>query len=181
MLRGFDSIVKSMVIVLVMGGLTLFVAADANAIVIPLEATLDGTQEVPPSGSTATGIAILSLDTDLNELSWDISWMGLSGPATAIHFHGPALVGQNAAVQVNVGPISGLTSPSIGSTMLNDTQGSDILSGLYYINIHSDSFPAGEIRGWVTRVDGAIPEPVTGALGLMGLGVLGIATRRRVV
>ena len=36
------------------------------------------------------------------------------------------------------------------------------------------------VEGDVVRVRNAVPEPITAALGLMGLGVLGMATRRRV-
>jgi hypothetical protein len=90
-----------------------------------------------------------------------------------MHFHGPALPGANAGVQVNVGAISGLASPSIGSATLSATQESQLLSGQWYLNVHSALSPGGEIRGQVN----VIPEP--GTLALVALGVVAIALQRR--
>ncbi len=46
-------------------------------------------------------------------------YSGLTGPATAAHFHGPAPVGKNAGVMI---PIAPATSPLEGSATLNDAQ-----------------------------------------------------------
>jgi hypothetical protein len=90
------------------------------------------------------------------ELSWDISWSGLEGNITVAHFHGPAPPGMNAGIQVDWGTISGLVSPSIGSATLDAAQAADLLAGLWYINIHSDLFLSGEIRGQVEEAAPAI-------------------------
>ena len=80
---------------------------------------------------------------------------------------------------MNFGAISGLTSPSIGSAVISAAQGSDLLNGLWYINIHSDRpdgvSAGGEIRGQVL----VIPEP--GVLGAIFLGTTTLAAfyRRR--
>ena len=50
-----------------------------------------------------------------------------------------------------------------------------LLSGLTYLNVHTNAFPGGEIRGFVVQV----PEPETYALLLAGLAVIGIAMRKR--
>lgn len=111
---------------------------------------LDGSQEVPPVITDGTGSAAITFDSTSNRLSWSILFSGLSGPATAAHFHGPALAGANAGVQVNIGELSGLTSPMNGSAILTPEQASSLLEGSMYINIHSESNTGGEIRGQVS-------------------------------
>lgn len=153
---------------------SLMLAASAHAVIINLEASLDGAQEVPASGSTATGSAAITLNDVSKLLSWNISWSGLSGPATAMHFHGPAAPGSNAGVQVNIGAISGLASPSNGSATISAAQATDLLAGLWYINIHTAASPGGEIRGQVVRT------PDSGATAaLLCLGLFGLAALRR--
>lgn len=129
--------------------LSLAFASGAMATTHNLTATIDQAQEVPPSGSGATGSATITYDDVSGALSWNVSWSGLSGAATGMHFHGPAGAGVNAGVQVNIGAVSGLTSPSIGGMNISAAQGNDLLAGLLYINIHSAQFPGGEIRGQV--------------------------------
>ena len=50
-----------------------------------------------------------------------------------------------------------------------------LLGGLTYLNVHTNAFPGGEIRGFVVQV----PEPETYALLLAGLAMIGIAMRKR--
>lgn len=130
---------------------------------------LDGAQEVPPVPTPATGVGEIWFDTATSELSWEVSYQDLLGTITAAHFHGPAPVGANAGVQVGsaIGP-SPLTG---GPVVLTGTQASDLLAGLWYFNIHTDLYPAGEIRGQV------VPEP--GAAALIGLGATVLLLRRR--
>lgn len=139
-----------------------------QASTINLIAYLDGAQEVPANTSTGSGLATISFDDVSNLLSWDIVFSDLSGPATAAHFHGPAAVGVNGGVQVNIGNISGLTSPMLGSTTITDTQEADLLAGLWYINIHTALLPGGEIRGQVQVV------PLPAAFWLLSSGLLGL-------
>ena len=85
-----------------------------------------------------------------------------------MHFHGPASAGANAGVQLNFGAISGTSSPSIGSSTISAGQASDLLAGLWYINIHTTAVAGGEIRGQVTVV------PVPAAIWLFGSGMIGL-------
>ena len=114
-----------------------------------LKAVLDGKSEVPATTSAGTGAADLDYDAATKKLSWKLTYSGLSGPATAAHFHGPAEAGKNAGVMV---PIPGIaTSPAEGSATLTDAQASDLQAGKLYVNIHTAANPGGEIRGQVTK------------------------------
>lgn len=112
--------------------------------------SIDGSQEVPAVDTEGTGTADVMFDSSTNELTWSIEFSELSGPATAAHFHGPAAAGVNAGVQVNIGEVSGLTSPMDGSAELTSDQAAMLLDGLMYINIHTASNTGGEIRGQVS-------------------------------
>ena len=114
-----------------------------------MKAALDGKSEVPANTSAATGTAQLDYDPASKKLSWKVTYSGLSGPATAAHFHGPAAAGANAGVKV---PIPNATSsPVEGSATLTDEQAADLMAGKYYVNIHTAANPGGEIRGQVMK------------------------------
>ena len=112
-----------------------------------LTARLAGSSEVPAVTTEATGTVEATLTTGTNVLSWKVTYSGLSGPATAAHFHGPAMPGQNAGVVV---PITGpLTSPIVGSVTLTPGQVADLRGGRWYVNLHTAANPNGEARGQV--------------------------------
>ena len=114
-----------------------------------MKATLDGKSEVPANTSAATGTADIDYDAASKKLSWKVTYSGLSGPATAAHFHGPAEAGKNAGVAVPIANIA--SSPAEGSATLTDAQAADLAAGKYYVNIHTAANPGGEIRGQVTK------------------------------
>jgi hypothetical protein len=110
---------------------------------------LDGKSEVPPNTSAGTGTADIDYDAATTKLSWKVTYSGLTGPATASHFHGPAEAGKNAGVAVPIPNIA--TSPAEGSATLTDAQAADFVAGKYYVNIHTAANPGGELRGQVTK------------------------------
>jgi CHRD domain len=114
-----------------------------------MKATLDGKTEVPPNASAGTGTADIDYDPASKKLSWKVTYSGLSGPATAAHFHGPAEAGKNSGVAVAIP--NAATSPVEGSATLTDAQAADLTAGKFYVNIHTAANPAGEIRGQVTK------------------------------
>ena len=113
-----------------------------------MKATLDGKSSVPPNTSAGKGTADIDFDPASKKLSWKLTYSGLSGPATAAHFHGPAAAGANAGVAV---PIPNTASGSEGSATLTDAQAADLVAGRYYVNVHTAANPGGEIRGQVTK------------------------------
>lgn len=114
-----------------------------------MKATLDGKSEVPANTSAGNGTADLDYDAAAKKLTWKLTYSGLSGPATAAHFHGPAEAGNNAGVAVAIP--NATSSPVEGSATLTDAQAADLMAGKYYINVHTAANPGGEIRGQVTK------------------------------
>ena len=110
--------------------------------------SLRGANEVPANTSAGTGTVDAVLNKDTNLLRWKANFSGLTGPATAAHFHGPAAVGANAGVVLPwKGPI---TSPLEGSATLTPAQAADLMAGRWYANIHTAAHPGGEVRGQMT-------------------------------
>ena len=115
---------------------------------INLKADLKSSNEVPPVDSKGSGSVTATFDTASKQLSWKGSVTGLSGPATAAHFHS-AESGKNGAVVV---PIAGADKGSFeGSATLTDAQAEELMAGKWYVNIHTAANKAGEIRGQVTK------------------------------
>ncbi len=141
----------------------IFIANSVQASVINLMAQLDGEQAgVESSGK---GFASMTFEDVTNKLSWEIEWSDLEGDVTNAHFHGPALPGESAGVQV---PIDYTFNPTSGMAILDVDQASDLLAGLWYINIHSSFKPAGEIRGQVNVV------PIPAAIWFFSAGLFGL-------
>src|SRR4029453_11002281 len=68
-------------------------------------ADLKGSSEVPPTESNARGKAEVAYDGSTKTLRWTISYWGLTGSATAAHFHGPAREGENAGPMITISPL----------------------------------------------------------------------------
>jgi hypothetical protein len=138
--------VKSIAIAatLAVAGLT-----SAYAEEVTYTAKLTGAAETPPNTTPGTGTVAAKFDTTSKLLSWTVEYSGLTGPAAAAHFHGPAPEGKAAGVLV---PIKGsLDSPIKGSETLTDDQAKDLTDGMIYFNIHTAANKAGEIRGQLTK------------------------------
>ncbi len=128
----------------------LCLAGPASAALIQFHASLDTVSEVPPKTGPGNGEALVTLDTAKKLLNYTVTFDGLSGPATAAHFHGPADKGANAGVVV---PFTApIISPYHGTATLTDAQIKDLEAGKWYVNVHTGANPGGEIRGQVTRV-----------------------------
>ena len=115
---------------------------------LDLALTLDVAQ-AGGGARTGSGSGTATLNLLNNQLSYNMTFSGLSGPETAAHFHGPAAPG------VDAGVLYGLPagSPKVGTINLVAgaytvaQQITDILNDRWYVNVHSTTFGGGEIRG----------------------------------
>jgi len=133
-------------IALVIGGIATasLGVATASAETVTLKAELNGSNEVPPNTSPASGTAQATLNTETKVLTWTVSYKDLTGPAVGAHFHGPSEPGKNAGIVL---PFKTTQNPIAGTATLTDTQVTDLLAGKWYANIHTAANPGGELRG----------------------------------
>ena len=75
---------------------------------IKLSADITAASEVPPKATPGHGTLTGTVDTDTDVFTYHITFEGLTGPAAAAHFHGPAMAGENAKPQlpIKVSPIA---------------------------------------------------------------------------
>jgi hypothetical protein len=178
-------------------------ASAAHATVTNYTTTLSGAKEVPPNASPGTGTATVLINDVYNEMRLHVDFSGLVAPTTASHIHcctADPLTG-TAAVATTVPSFPmfplGVTAGTYNMTLDLLSAGSynpafvsahggtlalaeaDLLAGLAagtaYLNIHSSTYPAGEIRGFL--VAAPIPEP--GNLAMWVMGLAGLAGVRR--
>ena len=171
-------------------------ASVAQGAIVQYSASLNGPSESPPNQSPATGNAIFDFDTDTHLLTISVNFSGLVGTTTVAHIHADTAVAGTGTAGVASGLTSwttGLQSGSYTSTvnMLSSaTYGSSYLAanggtaasaetallsamsiGKAYLNLHSTTYPGGEIRGFINQV------PAPGMLALIGM--CGVLTGRR--
>jgi hypothetical protein len=123
----------------------------ASAAVKNFMVVINGAQETPPNLSTGLGNGILTYDTATKTLCYFISFAGLTGGAEiAAHIHGPAAPGVPAGIILGLPLGAGKTACVVNPPPPFSQK--DLLKNLYYVNIHSGGFPAGEIRGQILRI-----------------------------
>ena len=151
------------------------------------------------SGRTGSGSAFASFDDATNEFSFFADFSGLSGVTTQAHFHcctttafsgtaGVAVDSPSLPIPLgvsagsfgtlldlddasNFNPAFITASGGLGAAITRFKAGLD--SGKVYLNIHTDTFRGGEIRGFML-----VPEPGSAALALLAMAALGAAGAR---
>ncbi|MCC7087407.1 MAG: CHRD domain-containing protein [Pirellulales bacterium] len=178
----------------------LSVAAVSNAALINYYADLKGLNEFPPNASPGTGTALVQYDNVAHTMHVQALFFGLTGTTTAAHIHSPIpappanpLAGVATQVPSFAGFPLGVNSGFFDNTfdltlasswnpsyIANNggTPGtaetaffSQVSAGKAYLNIHTTTFPGGEIRGFF------VPEP--SAIALIGAGIVGLIVCRR--
>jgi hypothetical protein len=132
----------------------------AWATIYPFHRNYSGANEVPANASTAKGTIVGTYNDQTNTISYTIIFSGLTMPASAAHFHAPAMPGTNAPVIIGY---TGFPNATAGiytnSNVLTDAQEVQLFSGLMYSNIHNSTFQGGEIRTQIILGDQNTTSP----------------------
>lgn len=124
-------------------------------------ATLSGANEVPARATSATGTATYVMTGDL--VTYSVTVNGLTAPVTGSHIHsGPAGANGNVIVPyVFAAVTSGIvTSGTIDlskpiangdKSIPGDSLRTLLNNGGAYTNVHTSTFPGGEIRGQILK------------------------------
>lgn len=135
---------KRMILMALMGVLPAASAAQAES--ISLAAHLLGASNVPANKSDAFGEGQFTYDTATRQLEYYVTYDGIA--PSKIDIHGPAGAGESAAMVANF-PLS--ETPVTGKLTLTPDQGAALLAGRMYVDIHSQAFANGEIRGQIGK------------------------------
>lgn len=132
-------------------GRSVAAQAPAELFFFPLQTE----QQVPPAASTASGDAMLSLDALTGIVSVSGDYAGLAGPAFQAHLHGPAAAGTGGPPFALLSVTAGTAGTVSGLAFLSQAQVADVRAGRVYLDVHTDVFPGGELRGQVCRLAAA--------------------------
>jgi|GEM_PF-213051 len=118
--------------------------------VTEFETSLEGFQEAPSVTTSATGKGTFHYDDVTHELSFNITFSGLSSSENAAGIYRQEALESDA---VNLFALA-LGSSKVGSVDLDDLRPraaaeEDLFSGLWYVTIYSNDYPDGELRGQI--------------------------------
>lgn len=126
-------------------------AAPEEMDTVAASATLDPGQETADVSSSGSGSFEGTFDKSNGQFSFTLNWQDLTGPPAMMHFHGPAAPGVDAGVKIGIGGFPEAASGSVSGTVtVEEEDRADLLNGKWYVNIHTEAYGAGEIRGQVT-------------------------------
>jgi hypothetical protein len=151
-------------------------AASSFALVYNLSGVLLGSKENPPRDTPATGTLSGTYDDATNQLHIMVEGSDFVANLTGGHIHtgGPAV---NGPILVHLMNMSGssIVWMSDDTFTLSDASEVNLLAGNLYVNLHTTTYPGGEIRSQIDVTP--VPEPAS--LAVLGLGLLAIRKRRR--
>ena len=127
---------------------TAFAWGYSQAATETFKGTLSGATEVPPVTGGGAGSATVTLDTATRQITYNVTYSGLTGPAAAAHIHCGAAAGANAGVAV---PFPNAASPITGTATLTDAQMADLEAVKCYVNVHTAANKGGEVRAQLTK------------------------------
>ncbi len=123
---------------------------DVNGVLVQKELRLTSGQEVPPNNSMGLGTADVTYDRNTRKLTYTVNYQNLTAAPMMGHIHGSAPRGANSPVLF---PFSGLPASNsgriMGSADVPADKEMDLMNGLFYINLHTPTYPGGEIRGQI--------------------------------
>jgi hypothetical protein len=147
---------RSMMLMALVAALMMIAAIPAAAGGRPLTADLNGASEVPaPGDPDGSGTMSLTLNQGQGEICWDLDVEGIADPTRA-HIHsGPA--GSNGGVVVFFFDLVIPDPIPVAFDGCVDGVDKDLIKDIrqnpenYYINVHNDEYPAGAIRGQLSK------------------------------
>lgn len=151
------------------------VAAPALAGEMSYSSTLTAADEVPDKGPEgATGVATVNVNTDTNEVCYQISASGLSEEPNLGHIHqgakgvaGPVVVDFNVAANGLEKCVTGDAAKV--AAIVADPAG-------FYVNLHTAGYPKGAMRGQLAVASAAVTGTTTTA-GTAGAALATSGTR----
>jgi CHRD domain len=126
-------------------------ASPSLAAVVKMKAELSPASEVPPvTDSKGSGMVEVTYDTASHMLTWKGNYAGLTSKAFAAHFHAGE-VGKNGGIVVPIFAPETAKTPFSGEKQLTQEQADQLMSGGWYVNIHTNEHKPGEVRGQVVK------------------------------
>ena len=118
-----------------------------------LKGTLQASQETPPTTSKGSGVVIVKYDMATKTLKLYGDYAGLTTPIVGSHIHRgqPGVAGPIVIDLVNSSDTTG-TLTTTGK--LTQPQEDSLLAGNMYANVHTTTYPAGELRAQLTVTTG---------------------------
>jgi len=137
------------------GALAVAGAAGADVAGRPFEVALTGAEEVPgPGDADASGTAHLELNQGQGNVCFDLAWDDIDGTVVAAHIHAaPAGVAGPVVVPLFAAAFSGTDAASGCVKNVSEALIKAIRQdpAAYYVNVHSTVFPAGAVRGQLSK------------------------------
>ncbi len=113
-------------------------------------ADLSADEESAVTESPGIGSVDFMLERDTLEFSWTLMYDDLTTSPTGVYVHGPQTPGGEAAILFDMAP-DGVRSPVSGSKVLNEGELAYLVSDRMYVNLHTEKYPAGELRGSIRK------------------------------
>jgi hypothetical protein len=138
------------------GALAIAGAAGADVAGRPFDIALTGAQEVPgPGDADASGTAHIELNQGQGTVCFDLAWAAIDGTVSAAHIHvAPAGVAGPVVVPLFTGAAFSGTDATGGCA---EDVSEELIKAIrqdpaaYYVNVHSTVFPAGAVRGQLSK------------------------------